>query len=111
MGDLDPVMVPWAYLSSQPIRHLDWFRIFAWLTTVTDRQTTLLCLKQQVAYVHSTAMRPNKNTWSNAAADGRYNRIRHVAPMCKPSNIRLLGPTQVHIPNGIDTVCHNYQNP
>jgi len=32
---------------------------------------------------------------------GHINRIRHVAPMCTPSNACFLGPSQVHIPNGI----------
>jgi len=32
-------MVPWAHLSPQPKRHLDRFRLFAGLTSVTDRQT------------------------------------------------------------------------
>jgi len=33
-----------------------------------------------------------------AAAHGRFNRIRQVAPMCTPSSLE---PTQVHTPNGI----------
>jgi len=34
-----------------------------------------------------------------AVADGRFNRIRVVAPMCTP--VGFLGPTRVHIPNGM----------
>jgi len=35
------------------------------------------------------------------AAHARFNRIRQVAPTCTQSNMCLLGPTRVHIPNGI----------
>jgi len=38
-----------------------------------------------------------------AAAHGRFSRMRQMAPMCTPSNTCFLGPTQVHIPNGIST--------
>jgi len=36
-----------------------------------------------------------------AAAHGRFSRIRQVAPMCTTSNTWFVGPTLVHIPNGI----------
>ena len=44
MGDLDPIeyLVPWAPPSTQRKRHLDQLAIFTGLTSVTDRQTTLL---------------------------------------------------------------------
>ena len=36
-----------------------------------------------------------------AAAHGRFDRIRHVAPICTPSITYFLGPTRVHTSNGI----------
>jgi len=36
-----------------------------------------------------------------AAADGRFNRIRQMAPMCTPSNTCFPEATRVHITNGI----------
>ena len=36
-----------------------------------------------------------------AAAHGRLDHVRQVAPMCTPSNTCFLGATGVHIPNGI----------
>jgi len=37
-----------------------------------------------------------------AAAHGRFDCIRQVAPMCtRPSNTRFLGPTRFHTANGI----------
>jgi len=36
-----------------------------------------------------------------AAAHGRLNGIRQVAPLCTPPNTCFLGPTRVQIPNGI----------
>jgi len=42
-------MVSWAHPSQQPKLHLDRFSLSARLTIVTDRQTTLLRLYQQVA--------------------------------------------------------------
>jgi len=35
------------------------------------------------------------------AAHGRFSHLCQVAPMCIPSNTSFLGPTRVHIPNGI----------
>jgi len=68
-------MVPWAHLSSQPERHLDWFSCFlAELTIVTDRPTdhATLAVTTGRIYEHSTVMRPKKGnrtavtkTWSS----------------------------------------------
>jgi len=38
-----------------------------------------------------------------AAAHGRLDHVRQVAPMCTPSNTCFLGATGVHIPNGISS--------
>jgi len=53
--------------------------------------------------VHSESKTGQSNLTQSriAAAHGRSNRIRQVALMCTPSNTWLLGPTRVHIPNGI----------
>jgi len=48
----------------------------------------------------------------HTAAHRRFNRIRHVAPMCTPSNTCFLESTSVHVPNGnsiISTVLHSSQ--
>ena len=45
-----------------------------------------------------TSGQSNLATGRIAAAHGRFNRIRQVAPMCTPSSLE---PTQVHTPNGI----------
>ena len=36
-----------------------------------------------------------------ATAHGRFIGIRQMAPVCTPPNARFLGPTRLHIPNGI----------
>jgi len=39
-----------------------------------------------------------------AAARGRFDRIRQVAPLCTPSNACFLGPTRVHIPTASPSI-------
>jgi len=52
-------MVPWVHPSPHPKRHLGGSAIFAGLTTVTDRQTTLLgFVTTGRICVSSTGMRP-----------------------------------------------------
>jgi len=40
-------------------------------------------------------------TGRNAAARGLFDCIHQVVPTCTPSSTWFLGPTRVHIPNGI----------
>jgi len=48
-----------------------------------------------------TSGQSNLTTGRIAAAHGRFNGIRQVAPVCIPPNIRFLGPTRIQSPNGI----------
>jgi len=57
-------MIPWAYPSPKPKRHIDRFSHFAELTSVTDRQTdgptdyATRSVTISRIYVRSTAMQP-----------------------------------------------------
>jgi len=68
MGIQTPIsyMVPLAHPSLQPKWHLDWFSLFAGLTSVTNRQTDQPTDRQRYSVgnnrphlVCSTAMQPN----------------------------------------------------
>ena len=53
------------------------------------------------ALVITTSGQSNLTTGRVAAAHGRFDGIRQVAPVCTPSNTCILGPTRVQIANGI----------
>jgi len=90
--------------------------VFAGLTIVTDWRTDHATLSVTTGRIYRyvlwcgliTSGQTNLTQGRIAAADGRFSRIRHVAPVCPSmrthwrhlANLCFLRPTRVHNPNG-----------
>jgi len=73
---------------------------------IIERHCSRLMLPKarRIGILTVTSGRINLTTGRVAAAHGRFNRIRQVAPVCTPPKACFLGPTRVQIPNGISIV-------